>query len=260
VDGSVMQFYDQLAGAYHLIFADWRQAIRWQGGVLDGIIRHQLDGAHLSVLDCSCGIGTQVIGLAERGYRVHGTDISPAAVERARQEAELTGAPITFGVADLRTLDTQVDGIFDIVMSCDNALPHLLSADDVRLAVHNMRAKLRDGGLFLASIRDYDALVAEKPRSTLPRVFDDADGGRVAFQVWDWLDDGLTYTVTQFILREKKEGAWETNSYATRYRALSRRELNGILGDEGFSDVTWLMPDESGYYQPIVTAYKRRRE
>ncbi len=252
-----MQFYDQLAGAYHLIFADWRQAIRWQGGVLDGIIRRQLDGAPLSVLDCSCGIGTQAIGLAERGYRVHGTDLSAAAVERARQEAELAGVAATFGVADLRALDTQVDGMFDIVMSCDNGLPHLLSADDVRLAVHNMRSKLRDGGLLLVSVRDYDALVVERPRSTLPRVFADADGRRVVFQIWDWLDDGLTYTVTQFILREKKEGAWETNSYATRYRALLRHELDEILLDEGFADVTWLMPDESDYYQPIVTAHRR---
>ncbi len=259
MDDSVMQFYDQLAGAYHLIFADWRQAIRRQGGVLDEIIRHQLEGAPLSVLDCSCGIGTQAIGLAERGYRVHGTDISAAAVGRAKREAELAGVEITFGVADLRALDTQIDGRFEIVMSCDNALPHLLSAEDVRLAVHNMGAKLRDGGLLLVSARDYDALVAERPRSTLPRVFDDADGRRVVFQVWDWLDDGRTYTVTQFILHEKKEGAWETNSYATRYRALSRHELDEVLDDEGFSDVTWLMPDESGYYQPIVTARKRRR-
>jgi len=259
MDDSVMQFYDQLAGAYHLIFADWRQAGRWQGDVLSRVISRHMGAQPLSVLDCSCGIGAQTIGLAERGYRVHGTDISAAAVERARQEATLAGVPITFGVADLRILDAQVDGTFDVVMSCDNALPHLLSVDDVRLAVHNMRAKLGDGGLFLASVRDYDALVAERSRSTLPRVFDDADGRRVAFQVWDWLDDGRTYTVTQFILCKKKEGAWETNSYATRYRALLRHELDQILGDEGFADVTWLMPDESRYYQPIVTAYKRRR-
>ena len=251
-----MRFYDQLAGDYHLIFADWREAIQRQGDVFDGIIRRQLNGAPLSVLDCSCGIGTPAIGLAERGYRVHGTDISAAAVERARREAEAAGVAATFGVADLRTLDAQVDGMFDIVMSCDNALPHLLSMEDVRLAVHNMRAKLRDGGLFLVSIRDYDALIIERPRSTAPRVFDGADGRRVVFQVWDWPDDGPTYTVTQFILRERQDG-WETNSYATRYRALPRRELDEALDDAGFTDVTWLMSDESGYYQPIVMAYRR---
>ncbi len=255
MDDSAMQFYDQLAGAYHLIFADWRQAIRRQGDVLSQVISRHMGARPLSVLDCSCGIGTQAIGLAERGYRVHGTDISAAAVERARQEAKLAGVAVTFGVVDLRALDTQVDGMFDVVMSCDNALPHLLSVEDVRLAVHNMRTKLRNGGLFLASIRDYDALVAEKPRSTLPRVFDDADGRRVVFQVWDWLDNDPMYTVTQFILRERQDG-WETNDYATRYRALSRHELDEVLGDEGFDDVTWLMPDESGYYQPIVTARK----
>jgi glycine/sarcosine N-methyltransferase len=251
-----MQFYDQLAGDYHLIFADWHKAIKWQGDVLGGIIRRRVDGAPISVLDCSCGIGTQAIGLAERGYRVHATDISPVAVERARREAAAAGVAITFGVADLCTLDRQVNGVFDVAISCDNALPHLLSREDLRLAVHNMRAKLRDRGLFLASVRDYDALMVERPRSTAPRVFDDADGRRVVFQVWDWPDNGPTYTVTQFILHER-QGGWVTNSYATRYRALPRRELDEILDDEGFTDVTWLMPDESGYYQPIVTAHRR---
>jgi len=123
MDDSVTQFYDQLANAYHVISADWHEAIQRQGGVLDGIIRRRIHGASLSVLDCSCGIGTQAIGLAKRGYRVHATDISPAAVERARREAEAAGVEITCGVADLRILDAQVDGTFAIVMSCDNALP-----------------------------------------------------------------------------------------------------------------------------------------
>ena len=35
------------------------------------------------VLDCSCGIGTQAIGLALRGHRVTGTDLSFRAAARA---------------------------------------------------------------------------------------------------------------------------------------------------------------------------------
>lgn len=56
---------------------------------------------------------------------------------------------MTFGVADFRALDTQVSGTFDIVLSCDNSLPHLLTEDDLRRAIHSMDAKLRRGGLLL---------------------------------------------------------------------------------------------------------------
>jgi hypothetical protein len=41
------------------------------------------------------------------------------------------------------------------------------------------------------------------------------------------------------------------------YRALQRGELTPILQDAGFVDVRWHMPDDFGYYQPIVTAYRR---
>ena len=73
----------------------------------------------------------------------------------------------------MRELASQVDGEFDVVLACDNALPHLLEDDDLRLAIANMFAKLRPGGLFLASIRDYDRLVQERPHGEGPRVVDD---------------------------------------------------------------------------------------
>ena len=154
VEGSPVDFYERLAPDYHLIFADWQASVRRQGTALDALIRARLGPPPLSVLDCSCGIGTQAIGLALCGYTVHATDLSPAAVARAEREAAALGAAVTWGVADLRTLDRQVAGTFNVVLSCDNSLPHLLSDDDLSLAARGMWAKLRPGGLLLASIRD----------------------------------------------------------------------------------------------------------
>jgi glycine/sarcosine N-methyltransferase len=250
---SVARFYDDLAGDYDLIFADWRASVRWQGEVLDKVIRGQLAPGSLSVLDCACGIGTQAIGLGMRGYRVYATDISPAAVDRAGQEAAFFGVPLTTGTADLRTLASQVPGEFDVVLACDNALPHLLSEHELLLAARNMRAKARRHGLLLASIRDYDQILGQRPRSELPRVFDSPDGRRIVFQVWDWEGDDRTYTFHLFIVRQVGSG-WRTAHRAARYRALLRDELSGTLRAAGFSEVRWLMPDESGYYQPLVVA------
>ncbi len=74
---SALQFYDNLADNYHLLFDDWRETVQEQGDTLDRLIRTHLGEPPLSVLDCSCGIGTQAFGLALRGYKVHGTDLSP---------------------------------------------------------------------------------------------------------------------------------------------------------------------------------------
>jgi 2-polyprenyl-3-methyl-5-hydroxy-6-metoxy-1,4-benzoquinol methylase len=255
MDDSVLEFYEELANEYHLIYEDWDKSIQRQARVLDKIIQDHLRAPPLSVLDCSCGIGTQAIGLALLGYKVHATDLSPKAVQRAQGEARRLGAEVTFGVTDLQSLKDKVEGAFNVVISCDNSLPHLLSDKDLLLAARNIASKLKTDGLLLVSIRDYDRLVRERPRSEKPRVFDASERRRIVFQVWDWSSDGRTYMAHQFIIREA-EGKWKTSHYAVEYRALLRDELSKVLREAGFSDIRWHMPKESGFYQPIVTARK----
>jgi 2-polyprenyl-3-methyl-5-hydroxy-6-metoxy-1,4-benzoquinol methylase len=254
---SVLEFYDDLAEAYHLIFVDWSHAISWQGEILNNIIRSKLansDTADVSLLDCSCGIGTQAIGLAKRGFKVTATDLSPQSVDRAKKEAASFGVEINFGVADFRSLEKDVSGVFDVVLSADNAITHLLTDEDLYLAARNMYAKIQHEGVLLITMRDYDELAKEKPRSTEPRVYD--EGKRIVFQVWDWADDAKTYWTNQFIMQETN-GEWITKHHKTKYRALQRDEFSNILSEVGFSEIEWLMPAESGYYQPIVVARKK---
>jgi glycine/sarcosine N-methyltransferase len=254
--GAVQAFYDQLAPEYHRLFADWTQAVQWQGETLDRLIRVQKGSPPLAVLDCSCGIGTQAIGLAARGYTVHATDLSPVAVARAELESQALGVSLTFGVADLRSLEIAVPGTFDVVISCDNALPHLLTEAELQRAMRSIRSRLRADGLLLVSLRDYDQLLQVKPQAEMPRVFDDAEGRRIVLQVWDWLPDGRTYRLQLFVLQQRS-GAWETAEFTTEYRALRRQELDQILSETGFAEIRWHLPEASGYYQPIVTARKR---
>jgi SAM-dependent methyltransferase len=252
---SPQEFYDQMAGSYHLIFADWQASVRRQGEIFDRLFRAELGygpeaGRPVTVLDCSCGIGTQSIGLALQGYTVHATDISPASVARVSEEAARADVSITTGIADFRALADQVDGQFDLVITIDNALPHLLSDDDMQVAANNLASKVKAGGLLAASIRDYDTLRQERPQFNSERVIDGADGRRITFQMWEWPADGQTYTVNQFILQDRDDG-WQTAHFSTEYRALTRSELEGFLGSAGFEQIHWNMTD---FYQPVVLA------
>lgn len=250
---SIQEFYDCLADEYHLIFGSWDEEMKRQGGVLDSLLRSETGRGSLSILDCSCGIGTQAMGLALLGHRLTATDLSPRSVERARGGAERFSVQITFGTADFRALEGSVEGTFDAVISCDNALPHMMSRNDLLSAARSIRSKVRDGGLFLASVRDYDELLRERPGATTPRVIATPEGRRVYFQVWDWDEDGRAYVVNLFLVSEQGEG-WRTVHHGARYRAVLRDELSDVLEEAGFSEVGWRMPAESGYYQPIVTA------
>lgn len=244
---SVERFYDDLAADYHHIYADWNAAIERQSSALDRLIRDQLKSDGGQLLDCSCGIGT--IGLAQQGYHVAAFDISPVSV--ARSEAASRGLDIQFEVADLRSL--QFDRHFDVVISCDNSLPHLLTRNDLNQALGSVRQVLSEDGLFVASIRDYDQLLIEKPQSMPPDLQGAKERQGVTFQIWEWSDESDIYLVRLFVLIRTPIG-WEIREFRTRYRAIRRSELTLALETVGFTNVRWQMPEQSCYFQPIVTA------
>ena len=160
---------------------------------------------------------------------------------------------IRFAVADVRELKCAFDQKFDVVISCDNSLPHLLTDEDLTLALRNIRHVLTDKGLFVASIRDYDRLLAEKPSFVAMN-----PGGGVPeqevimFQIWDWSKESDTYLLRLFIM-SRASSDWRVKEIRTRYRAIRRNELTAALETVGFSKIAWHEPEQSGYFQPIVT-------
>jgi SAM-dependent methyltransferase len=246
-----------LAADYHLIFADWNAAIFRQAAVFDRLIEATLGGAARGeaardLLDCACGIGTQALGLAALGYRVTGSDLSPVAIARARQEARRRRLDLRFVVADMRALDHLVPGTFDVVLAADNALPHLLSDGDLAQAIRAIAAKLRPDGLFLASIRDYDDALARRPEAWPARLLGQEGRRRIVRQVWEW-SDARRYRVHIYITHETADG-WRCEHHVGCYRALPRADLTAALQAGGLGAAGWLMPAETGYHQPIVLA------
>ena len=252
----IARFYDDLADDYHLNYADWHEAVPRQGRVLARLIRDRSgDNAAGTLLDCSCGIGTQAIGLALEGFDVTGTDLSQRSIDRARREADAFGVTVKWGVVDFRTLAVDVPGTFDVVLSCDNSLPHLLTDNDLRLALTHMYAKLGPGGLLVIGIRDYDALSRERPQFTPPRAIDMGEDRSVLFQLWDWTEDGSRYETTLFV-HKRTLGAWTSRTHTATYRALKRDELAHFASQAGVSDIQWSFPDVTGHHQPLMTARK----
>jgi SAM-dependent methyltransferase len=69
------------------------------------------------VLDPGTGPGHHAIYYASKGLSATGIDASPAAIERARQNAETAGVSVSFQVADATKLEG-LEGRFDTVVDC----------------------------------------------------------------------------------------------------------------------------------------------
>ncbi|MFK4106577.1 class I SAM-dependent methyltransferase [Streptomyces sp. NPDC019531] len=248
-DSSVRGFYDSLAPDYHRIFADWDASIARQAAALGTLLG---PGPH-RVLDCSCGIGTQAIGLALAGHRVVGSDLSPVAAARATAEASARGALLPTAAADMRRLPFGASA-FDVVVCADNSMAHLLTAPDVAAALAGMRRVLRDGGLLLLTLRDYEELRRTRPGSTPPQVSEATDGRVITFQLWHWHEDGERYDQEYFQLVPGDGDEWAVRVRRTTSWALTRSQLAEFVSAAGFVDVRWHEPASSGFYQPVLTA------
>jgi len=206
----------------------------------------------VALLDCACGIGTQSIGLAARGYDVTASDFSEGELAEAKKRATENGVNIRFERADFRELGKTFNAQFDVVIAMDNALPHMLSKQDLAKAVESIVSRLKDGGIFVASIRDYDALLRDKPPYSAPYIHKTEKGQRVSFQTWDW--QGERYKLTQYIVEDEDE--LTVNKFEFEYRATCREELTSLLLASSCRKVEWLTPEDTGFYQPIVVAKK----
>lgn len=245
-------FYDSLASQYDKLFLDWQAATMEQAQILDSIFRKNGFDRSAGILDCACGIGTQAIGLARIGYSVTASDISEGELAEARKRAAENDVQIRFERADFCALSETFARPFDIIIAMDNALPHMLSAGALEAAVKSIASQLAEGGIFVASIRDYDALLRDKPPYSPPYIHKTNRGQRVSFQTWDW--EGDIYKLTQYIIDDGE--ALQAGKFECAYRATRREELTGLLLASGCSKAEWKFPEETGFYQPIVVARK----
>jgi SAM-dependent methyltransferase len=106
VRGPAAKFYTAAGGAYDFYEEQLRQLA---------------PGRH--VLEYGCGPGSYSFFLARNGAEVTGVDISPVAIERARETARLEGVDgrTSFAAMDCENLDFE-DGTFDIV--CGEGIIH----------------------------------------------------------------------------------------------------------------------------------------
>jgi SAM-dependent methyltransferase len=246
---SMSDFYDRLASLYHLIYPDWNESIERQAGQLTGIIHERWGGGAKTILDVSCGIGTQALGLAQRGFLVTASDLSAGAIARARAEAQRRAVPIDFSLCDMRAAHTHHHRQFDVVISCDNSITHLLSDDELLRALREMFACTRPGGGCLLTVRDYDR--EERGTGLVKPYGVREEGGKryVLFQVWDFVEHRVYDMAMYFVVDDRAAGELVTHVMRTKYHAVGTDHLLALMRMAGFTRAERL---DGRFYQPVL--------
>jgi SAM-dependent methyltransferase len=240
-------FYDSLTPLYHLIHQDWEASIQQQGEQLANLIETNWKGSR-KILDVSSGIGTQALALSLKGYEVVASDLSEKEIARAKWEAAKRGLDIHFSVADMRLAYAHHGGGFDVVVSADNSLPHLLTDEEILSALKQMYSCLKPGGGCILTVRDYD----NEPRGTnIVKPYGvriEGDKRYLLFQVWDFEGDYCNIAFF-FVEEDVNSNMATTHVMRSKYYAISISTLMALMRKAGFNDVRRL---DDIFYQPVL--------
>ncbi|HVZ46981.1 MAG TPA: class I SAM-dependent methyltransferase [Ramlibacter sp.] len=242
------EFYDELAPYYHLIFTDWDRSIRRQGEQLAALIDKHWPFAR-RVLDVACGIGTQSFALAQRNYIVFASDMSEVALKRARLEAQKRNLMIAFTRCDMRRAHEGHGSGFDVVVCADNALPHLLTDEEILQALGQMFECLLPGGGCIVTVRDYQGLMKAGKGLLVPYPLHESAAKR--YIVFQQLEFKGAYCSVRFCIVQEDLATRESSVRVmkTHYYAVSTDRLCELMREAGFTDVQRL---DGAFYQPVL--------
>ena len=113
------------------------------------------------VLDSGCGTGEQSLMLAERGLEVLGIDISPRAIELAREKAGRRGLDVDFRVGDVLELD-RLGRRFTTVI--DSAVFHVFGDLNRARYIKSLASVLEPGGMLYLLVFSEHTPGEEGPR------------------------------------------------------------------------------------------------
>lgn len=227
------EYYRAVAPHYHLFYEDWWETVDRERRRLDALLAPR--GVD-TVLDASCGTGTQSIGLALQGYLVTASDVSSEMVAEAEQRAEAAGVGgrIRFAAHDMATLDEIFTGPYDAVITVGNSFPHLEPGRREQ-ALRTLRSLLSPAGVLVIGMRNWDKILNERPQF-VPRRVSKVNGHRlVMFDVWEYpSDDEISFT-TFFLWHDTQ--AWRVETHTLTYYPLRALEFMRLAHATGFQVV-----------------------
>jgi len=225
--------YDEIAGMYHALWADWYFPAA--GPALEKLFFSQVP-AGAAVLDVCCGSGHVTKELVKRGYKVTGIDSSAALIAQARKDLP----EVDLRVQDARAI--QLATRYDAALSTFDSLNHVMCIDELRHVFERVHGVLAPDALFVFDMNVERAYLSDQRRWTV-NVGDESVG----------LVRGTYYPAekkasTEIIWFVKAEATnlWEQHRSVVEQRCYTRVEVVAALKDAGFHALEAISAEDVG--------------
>jgi 2-polyprenyl-3-methyl-5-hydroxy-6-metoxy-1,4-benzoquinol methylase len=184
-----------------------------------------------TVLDLTCGTGSQVFWLAKRKYDVTGSDINANMLKVARNKARTEKLDVELLEGDMRTIQV---GKFDSAITIFNAIGHLTKLD-FEITMRNIRNNLNNGGLYIFDIFNLSYLMKDNNITKLTidwqSVTDDAKIRTIQYSTID--NNGILASYTTSY-RQKGSSQPKESTEAQTLQVYKARQLKEMLHRNGF--------------------------
>lgn len=196
------------------------------------------------VLDCACGTGWHLAMFHDMGFESFGSDISPEMLSLAK--INLQGKYVPLKQEDFRSLGNSWGGSFDMVTCLTTSLPHMLTDDDIVMALSSMYSQLGEGGILVITNGITDALLTNKPKFIPARVLvNDA-----FFFVMEYQETQLIFNIVYV----KKETDGFGHKFTTiTYNAMRKSVLERCFGQTQFRSISYYGDYDMSPYDPSVS-------
>ena len=212
-----------------------------------------------SVLDLTCGTGSQIFHLLKCGFEVTGSDISNGMLKIAERKAKQEKIKIKFLRGDMRNIHV---GKFDAAITIFNAIGHLTKAG-FNKTIRNIHKNLSDGGIYIFDIINLNYVLDKDNimKMSLERM---ATSGKLKVRELQHSivdNNGILISYTIFYTQKSKQTPQVASKNVVTLQLCTAHELKKMLNKNGFKVLAQCGIDGSKFNEKtterIVTIAKK---
>jgi 2-polyprenyl-3-methyl-5-hydroxy-6-metoxy-1,4-benzoquinol methylase len=228
-----MTSFDDISIAYDNTI-DWESRLKRELPFLISLIKSKQNPR---VLDLACGSGRHSISLATQGAEVIGVDASKSMIRAAELNAKERGVAPKFIIAEMESIETTVDGPFDLIICLGNSLALVNDIDTLKKVVNQVFHLLGSGESFVAQVLNFEEIHWTGFRTFPSKTGKLSSGEEITFsRLFEHTD--YPYSSTLVMSASRKNGeSWVSEVSTQKVLNLKHNQMMAILEEAGFSSV-----------------------